>query len=124
MIIYTKDKMQHMLFDCKHASELFNVLDHAWREPEPQFLDPESPPPPYASADFIEQSMQQQMTAYQAISQYREEANQQIALQQQRFQKIPDDPATSALLGDASEYEGFLAQQQALHQSPLYPILS
>ena len=100
---------------------MYNVLDHAWRESNPEFVDRDSGEPSYASVDFISKAMQQQVEAYQAIIKFRQNSNNIILQQQQQFQQFPPDS-----VDDSSDFKSFLEQQNELQQDepPPYPIVA
>jgi len=119
LVVYTQDNMQHMFFDIHYFDEMYNVLDHAWRDSSPPFNNPEAGAPSYASVDFISKAMQQQVEAYEALIKFRQKSNNVILQQQQEFQQ--QFPPES--MSDQEGFQDFLEQQNALQQDevPPYP---
>lgn len=113
--------MQHMFFDFKYFSEMYCVLDHAWRNTKPKYLNGDIVPQ-YATEEFITMSLQHQMRAYNQIMKFKQSSDQQFAQQQFAQQH------TSSQNFDPNFFE----QQQTLLQQhnyqsnnpPLYPNLS
>ena len=75
-VVYTSDRYQHMFYNIKHYKECYNVLDHAWRDPNPVYQPPPqnplpSLPPPQPIGQSFPQSPlpvvpQQQQQIYQS----------------------------------------------------------
>jgi len=119
LVIFTNDGMQHLFFDIKYFKEFYCVLDHLWRNPKPTY-EGTTQTPVYSSPNFINNSLKQQMEAYQKILEYKQSCNQsfsqqQFDTQQQQF---------SQFAGEFYDPD-FFHQQQNLQQdaAPLYPVL-
>ena len=112
-MIYTQDGMQHMFFGFRHFKEMYCVLDHAWRDPTPTYSEG-SIIPEYSNPEFITNSLQQQMQAFQKLAEFKAESN--TFMTQQQFQQQQNQIPSSQ--------QEFLQQQQSLQsEPPLYPYL-
>lgn len=109
-----------MFFDFKYFSEMYCVLDHAWRDPKPKYLNGDKLPQ-YATEEFITMSQQHQMKAYNQIMSFKQSSDAHFA--QQQFEQQQNS---------SQNYDpNFFEQQQSLFQQqnfsntpPLYPDLN